>query len=39
MCTEADLNFDRHIDATRVFDERSQLAVEQLDLDFDGRID
>lgn len=39
LCSEADLNFDLHIDTTRVFDEQAQLTLEQLDLDFDGRID
>jgi hypothetical protein len=39
VCNEVDLNFDHRADATRLFDDQARLTLEQLDLDFDGRID
>jgi hypothetical protein len=39
VCDEIDLNFDGHIDLTRIFGKDGQVALEQYDLDFDGRLD
>jgi hypothetical protein len=38
-CTEIDLNFDGHVDLTRLFDTSGTVAYEQFDLDFDGKLD
>src|SRR6185312_13202359 len=38
-CTEIDLNFDGHVDLTRLFGKDGTVAYEQFDLDFDGKLD
>lgn len=39
ICSELDLNMDRRVDLMRTFDKNGQVAFEQYDLDFDGRLD
>ena len=39
VCAEIDMNFDGRADVTRIFDDSGQIAREQHDFDFDGRVD
>lgn len=38
-CSELDMNMDGRVDVTRLFDSEGQIAREQHDFDFDGRLD
>jgi hypothetical protein len=39
ICREADLNFDGIKDIFMFFDERGQITSDEIDLDYDGKID
>jgi len=39
VCREADLNFDRRLDIFVYFDETGAIKRDELDLDYDGKID
>ena len=38
-CKEVDLNFDNHLDMWVYYDNTGDVALEEFDLDFDGRVD